>query len=154
MPGEVWTSSRCDSIRCAWYSIYKLLIIHLPALLIFYVQKTLISGSLSQRCSLSMIAAEYSEVDDFPPRSLVIVLPCASVSKMAFSILVAWSDRPMCRSIMMLESKRAVGFARPFPAMSGAEPWTASIMATFSPILGTVSDEGGGKRIYLHWQTV
>lgn len=34
--------------------------------------------------------------------------------------------RTAYRSIMREESRRAVGLARPLPAMSGAEPWTAS----------------------------
>jgi hypothetical protein len=40
-------------------------------------------------------------VDALPPRSPVICFPSARVSKIAFSILLAWEVRDMWRSIMI-----------------------------------------------------
>ncbi len=67
--------------------------------------------------------------------------PSEMVANTAFSIRLAWSFRPMCRSIMMLLSKSAVGFARPLPAMSGAEPCTASKMLQVSPTFLVTSNQ-------------
>ncbi|KAH3668331.1 hypothetical protein OGAPHI_002085 [Ogataea philodendri] len=57
------------------------------------------------------------------------------VFKTAFSIWSAYEFNPMCLNIIQEESKRAVGLARPLPAISGADPWTASKMETLSPML-------------------
>ena len=80
------------------------------------------------------MALVYCDVDAFPPRSPVMFLPSPRVSKIAFSILSAWSFRDMWRSIIMELSRRAVGLAFPCPAMSGAEPCTASNIEASSPI--------------------
>jgi len=81
-----------------------------------------------------MMAFAYSDVDAFPPRSPVMCFPSPRVSKIAFSILLAWSFRDMWRSIMTELRRRAVGLAFPWPAISGAEPWTASNIEASSPI--------------------
>lgn len=49
---------------------------------------------------------------------------CRMVSKTADWIRWACSCKPMCWSIMMALSNKAVGFALSCPAMSGAVPWT------------------------------
>ena len=51
--------------------------------------------------NLEIIALVKSPVDALPPKSPVICLPSARVSKMAFSMRFAWSVRDMWRSIMM-----------------------------------------------------
>jgi hypothetical protein len=87
--------------------------------------------------NLSTIAAVYSFVLAFPPRSPVIVLPSAMVCnndlsqhaqvhssketltvRAAFSIFVACSVRPMCRNIIKEDKRRAVGLARPLPRIA------------------------------------
>nr|POE60658.1 hypothetical protein CFP56_77607 [Quercus suber] len=108
---------------------------------------------------LSMTAAAYSCVLALPPRSPVIVckrifdqsllcegafpeeekcysltLPSARVLNIAAWILSACSFKPMCCSIMIEDSSSAVGLARPLPAISGADPCTASKMEHSLPM--------------------
>ena len=79
-----------------------------------------------------MMAPAYSWVLDFPPKSPVSDLPSASVSKIAVSILAACSFSPICLNIMMELRRRAVGLARAFPAISGAELFVSGELAITS----------------------
>jgi hypothetical protein len=54
---------------------------------------------------------------------------------MAFSMLSACLKRFMCLNNIRELNNKAVGLARPFPAMSGADPWTASKMEASFPML-------------------
>src|ERR1700676_1138888 len=63
-----------------------------------------------------------------PPMSGVRALELASASAIAFSTASAASGIPKCRSIMAPDQICPMGLAIPFPAMSGAEPWTGSNM--------------------------
>ena len=69
-----------------------------------------------------------------PPKSFVRMFEPEMVERMAVSIISACLLSPMCLSIKHALSKSAVGFARFFPAISGAVPWTDSKIAPFSPI--------------------
>ena len=59
--------------------------------------------------------------------------PSSSVARTASSTWSARTSSPMWRSIMVAERTRAVGLMTFFPAYFGAEPWTASKIATSSP---------------------
>ena len=99
--------------------------------------------------TLEMMASVNCEVEPFPPKSPVMALPSAMVcvcaeqtsafsiqtsqyqsplrharltSKMAFSMLSAYSNKFMCLNIIIEDNNKAVGLANPFPAISGAEP--------------------------------
>src|SRR5712671_4700664 len=51
---------------------------------------------------------------------------------MAFSTASAASERPKCLNIIAPDQICPMGFAIPFPAMSGAEPWTGSNIDGYS----------------------
>lgn len=53
---------------------------------------------------------------------------------MAFSILSACLKRFICLNNINEDNNNAVGLASPFPAISGAEPWTASKMEASLPM--------------------
>src|ERR1700738_839818 len=74
------------------------------------------------------IASPRSRVLDFPPTSGVRTLEFANVVEMAASMASAPSSAPRCRSIMAPDQICPMGLAIPFPAMSGADPWTGSNM--------------------------
>jgi hypothetical protein len=79
-----------------------------------------------------IMAPAYSCVFAFPPKSPVSAFPSASVSKIAFSILDAWSFNSICLNIMIELRRSAVGLARAFPAISGAELFVSGELATTS----------------------
>ena len=54
---------------------------------------------------------------------------------MAFSMLSACLNKFMCLNIIIELNNSAVGLANPFPAISGADPWTASKMEASFPML-------------------
>ncbi len=66
-------------------------------------------------------------------RSWVTAWPSSSVTRTASSIRSAASDSPRWRSIMSELRISAVGLMTSLPAYFGAEPWTASKIATSSP---------------------
>lgn len=72
-----------------------------------------------------MIAFVNSVVLAFPPRSPVKYFPSFMTLYIDVSIVFPYSLNPMPFSIMVEDSKSAVGFAKFFPAISGAVPWTA-----------------------------
>ena len=60
----------------------------------------------------------------FPPKSAVRARFSLITSKQAFSMRSANGFRFMYLNIMIALSRRAVGLALSWPAMSGAVPWT------------------------------
>src|SRR4051812_20727093 len=68
--------------------------------------------------------------------------PLSRAPSRAFSIVEACFRRPMWRSIMRPERRRAVGLARPRPAMSGAGAGAASEIEMGRPVVW----EGGKPR--------
>ena len=59
----------------------------------------------------------------YRPRNINHPLRLARLtSKMAFSMLSAYSNKFMCLNIIIEDNNKAVGLANPFPAISGAEP--------------------------------
>ncbi len=66
-------------------------------------------------------------------RSWVTAFPSSSVTRTASSIVAAAAVSPTWRSIMSEERISAVGLMTSLPAYFGAEPWTASKIATPSP---------------------
>ena len=67
-----------------------------------------------------------SLVPAVPPMSAVMTLPSATWAWMAALSLSALSVIPRSFSIMAKAIRMALGLALSWPAMSGAEPWTAS----------------------------
>src|SRR3981081_3140675 len=68
------------------------------------------------------IAAPRLSVVAFPPISGVRILASARVSAIAFSTASAAAGTPRCLSIIAPDQIGPMGFAIPFPAISGAEP--------------------------------
>ena len=67
-----------------------------------------------------------ARVESFPPRSAVRA-PSAIAASVARSIRAASASSPSeWRSIIAAERMVPSGFAIPFPAMSGADPWMGS----------------------------
>ena len=76
------------------------------------------------------------DVEAVPFKSPVLFSgPEAIVFNTAASILSASAFNDMCLNIIQEDNNKAVGLAKPLPAMSGAEPWTASKMETLLPML-------------------
>ena len=76
-----------------------------------------------------MISCVISPVEIYAsPRAMSAVrTPSSKVLSTAFSITSASSESPKeKRSIIAAERIVAIGFARPFPAISGADPWIGS----------------------------
>src|SRR5205085_8321672 len=63
-----------------------------------------------------------------PPRSRVWFFGSAITSRHAWLIAFAAFGWPRNSSIIATLRNVAIGFAKPLPAMSGAEPWTGSNM--------------------------
>src|SRR5208283_4657831 len=79
-------------------------------------------------CSIALhMASATSRVVGLPPRSGVTDPDCM-VATIAFITTSAASGNPRCSSIMLPHQIWPIGFATPFPAMSGAEPCTGSNM--------------------------
>ena len=68
------------------------------------------------------------------PQRELKALEALKTAKTAFSTRFACSISPKLRSIITALKRTAVGLARPLPAMSGAEPWTASYMIVSGPM--------------------
>jgi hypothetical protein len=72
-----------------------------------------------------MMAAVTSAVLAVPPTSRVR-MPLPEVTSMACWTALASSCRPKCSSISAALPMAPTGLQIPWPAMSGAEPWTGS----------------------------
>src|SRR5207248_749267 len=67
-------------------------------------------------------------VEAAPPRSPVRTLPSSQTASIARSIRPAPLSSPRWRSISAADQMAPIGLARPWPAMSGADPCTGSNM--------------------------
>src|ERR1044072_1014289 len=82
----------------------------------------------------AIISLANSPVFAVPTLSRVRTFPSSKPFSIAFPVRSAASRSPRWRSIRMPDCNSAVGLATPCPAMSGAEPCTASNIAPFSPM--------------------
>src|SRR5690606_1876472 len=90
---------------------------------------------LVQAAARFAIAFAKAMVLPVPPRSGVSESPASRVASMASRRRAALSCMPRWSSIWPTPSSSAQGLATPLPAMSGAEPWTASKIAASVPML-------------------
>src|SRR3972149_4397225 len=70
--------------------------------------------------------------------------PDSSVTSTACSMAAAASNSPRWRSIMTAVRTSAVGLMTSLPAYFGAEPWTASKIATSLPMFALGAELVGG----------
>src|SRR5690606_32157751 len=88
-----------------------------------------------QPAARAAVALAKDAVVPLPPRAGVRLSLAFMVSTMAWRRRRASSMRPMWASICPAASSSAQGLAMPLPAMSGAEPCTASKIAASVPML-------------------
>src|SRR5262249_59475966 len=88
-------------------------------------RKRLLTNRGDSHATAEAIALPTSSVLAVPAISRVRG-PSINTSSMALTIASSASFRPRCSSIIPPAQTSPIGFAIPFPALSGAQPWTAS----------------------------